>query len=101
MLEEDTDDIELKEIECGIEGKPAVIFGHHNKNEGIRILNHLHNKVGEGTINLSKNLKKRALMKRIGLKIKGWTRMIIWMKMWITKHNMKNGMKKLMMILIL
>lgn len=48
MLEEDTDDIELMEIECGMEGKPAVVFGHHNKVEGTRILNHLHNTVGEG-----------------------------------------------------
>lgn len=48
MLEEDTDDIELMEIECGIEGKPTVVFGHHNKVEGTRILNHLHNRVGEG-----------------------------------------------------
>jgi hypothetical protein len=48
MLEEDTDDIELMEIECGMEGKPAVIFGMHNEVEGKRILNHLRSKVGEG-----------------------------------------------------
>lgn len=48
MLEEDTDDIELMEIECGMDGKPAVVFGHHNKTEGSRVLNHLRNTVGEG-----------------------------------------------------
>ena len=58
MLEEDTDDIELMKIDCGMDGKPAVVFGPHNKTEGNRILNHLRNTVGEGNYHFIEEIEE-------------------------------------------
>jgi hypothetical protein len=59
MLEEDTDNIQLMEIECGMDGKPAVVFGLHNETEGNRILNHLRKTVGEGNFHYIQEIDLR------------------------------------------
>ena len=49
LLEEDTDDIELIEIECGQEGKPMFIqTDFYTEAESKRIINHLEKTVGKG-----------------------------------------------------
>lgn len=49
FLEEDTDDIELVEIECGHNNQPMYVQGHYeNEAEGDRILAQLEKKAGKG-----------------------------------------------------
>jgi len=59
MLEEDTDYIELMEIECGMDGKPAIVFGLHNESDGNRILKHLRKTVGEGNFHFIQEIDLR------------------------------------------
>ncbi len=46
ILEEDTEDIELMEIECGKDNKPFIMVGDENREEAKRAFNHLQNTVG-------------------------------------------------------
>lgn len=46
ILEEDTDAIELIEIECGSDNKPFIIAGDDNREEAEKAHNHLLNTVG-------------------------------------------------------
>lgn len=49
MLEEDSDKIELIDIECGIDGKPAYMrMPYHSKSEADRIIATLENNAGPG-----------------------------------------------------
>lgn len=49
LLEEDTDDIELIDIECGMDGKPAYFQGEFDSNATVtRILNQLERTAGKG-----------------------------------------------------
>ena len=47
MLEEDTDDIELIDIECGKEGKPCYVIGSHDSDQKVdRIIDQLERTAG-------------------------------------------------------
>ncbi|HPF04133.1 MAG TPA: hypothetical protein PLV06_14415 [Bacteroidales bacterium] len=49
MLEEDTDDTELVDIECGMDGKPAYVWTpEHSKSETQRIISKLEKNPGPG-----------------------------------------------------
>jgi len=48
ILDEDTDDIELIEIECGKNNKPLILAGTENQEESKRAFNHLNSTVGPG-----------------------------------------------------
>jgi len=49
MLEEDTEDIELIDIECGLDGKPAYFQGPNDSNATVsRIVNQLERSAGKG-----------------------------------------------------
>jgi hypothetical protein len=53
LLEEDTEDIELIEIECGRNGKPLFIQSEHIADAGAkRIINQLEKAVGKGNFNV-------------------------------------------------
>lgn len=60
MLEEDSEDIELIEIECGMNGKPVFVvenYTDYNSDSPIRIINNLEKHAGHGNFSVFQNFE--------------------------------------------